>query len=517
MNSLLPPLSFINSNALVALLALAIPLLIHFIFQRKGRILYVANLDLIKSIKKKRVGLARLDQKLLLLLRLLMVLISILVIAQPLLKIEAIQPTVEQIFLSPDWLKNSDNNSITALEKQHASARWFLFSAGFPEIEPDKALSVRQQIQPGQNGAAGHFALLTQLAEKGNLADKKTIYLTNRLSNYSADFTALPGQPGDNFNLRIKTLEAPDVDKSANASPSSGKIERPLTILLLFAETKSLDAQILSAALSAIENSGLVPIEFESRSLHQFMASDDYNHSPPDWALLLRSDNYDQELWRRIESMRLKGSNILSDGAQHNSSADSKATVDFEPATASSNRTSSNRTSSNRTIEIKLADAIQVDFYRHERQFLPEVQTPIWSTAQGDVVLARQTLGLDVAKFNPAQSFLGAGTHLLFFSRFNPNSTNLVEKPEFPAILARLLAEHSHWHQSDFVDAREFSFLTASGKAQTNDPQKSLNYPLQRWLMTLLMLLWLVERIYAARLNKIAAQEALNENEEGAN
>jgi hypothetical protein len=130
-------LGFINTTLLWALLAVALPLLIHLLTRRKLRLVTVSTIAFLKRLEKEKIRKLKLRQLLLLLLRMLIVALLVLAFARPTLRSEQAALARRAATTAVVILDNSlsmaaapDGVSLLSLARQQAMRLAGLFNVG---------------------------------------------------------------------------------------------------------------------------------------------------------------------------------------------------------------------------------------------------------------------------------------------------------------------------------------------------------------------------------------------------
>jgi len=125
---------------------------------------------------------------------------------------------------------------------------------------------------------------------------------------------------------------------------------------------------------------------------------------------------------------------------------------------------------------------------------------PIWQNAQGEVLLSKQRLNhldkvTDKNNFNIYQ----------FHSRFDADWSNILQKPQFVRVLMNLVS-HEIFNETqelnDHLSAEQISGFATQGDIEISQINRNkallAEYEqelLSQWLISLLVILWILERI----------------------
>ncbi|MFP2995834.1 BatA domain-containing protein [Spongiivirga sp. MCCC 1A20706] len=131
-------MTFLNPTYLWALLALAIPIVIHLWSKKEGRTIKVGSIQLLDESDSKKTSSIRLNEILLLLLRLLLVTILVFILSEPQLKRKVITTPITYI-VEPSLL---DDSKIAAVIDTIDRSNVKLLQKGFPDYDPDNSYEV---------------------------------------------------------------------------------------------------------------------------------------------------------------------------------------------------------------------------------------------------------------------------------------------------------------------------------------------------------------------------------------
>ncbi|MGA9572831.1 MAG: BatA domain-containing protein, partial [Lysobacterales bacterium] len=137
MPSMLSALSVVTPAAWWALLALAIPLLIHLFSRSRGRLVRIGHIDLIRQARSVKVTEIRLTQRLLLLLRLGIFSLAALILAG--LATAGLESSnAPTLYLTPGWIHSAspeDVNAVIIAAEANPESRVYLLQPGFPKLD----------------------------------------------------------------------------------------------------------------------------------------------------------------------------------------------------------------------------------------------------------------------------------------------------------------------------------------------------------------------------------------------
>lgn len=223
-------------------LALIIPILIHLISKSRGRLVQFPHLALIQSVKQKPTSNIRLIERLLLLLRILLLSIASLLLAG---MVWSPQGNMEKsyVLVTSDWLNAASQPDKQALVE--------LIDAGTAN---NKAILLGQSgreltaeaIRNWQQDSIEHSPtnLWSQLKLASRSVDPKSnfhVFTTNRLSGFSGTKTPIP------HTIEWHILRLPSMSLDDFQQPPQKR-----TALVLYSDKFQTDMQYVNAALSAM-------------------------------------------------------------------------------------------------------------------------------------------------------------------------------------------------------------------------------------------------------------------------
>ncbi|MFT5163203.1 MAG: hypothetical protein ACI9FJ_001788 [Alteromonadaceae bacterium] len=172
--------SLVSSVALLGLIALIIPVLIHLFNPGKGRIIWVGNIELLRQAKQKAVTKMRFSQWLLLLLRLLILFIVTLLLAQLMFNQSSDKSSKTLTLLSPGWIKQASDEQLNAvLQKAEPIV---LLAPGFTPL--DRASITAIKSQPNPIKTYSHWSLLSHLDRQRSVDEAFIVYTDNQLAAF---------------------------------------------------------------------------------------------------------------------------------------------------------------------------------------------------------------------------------------------------------------------------------------------------------------------------------------------
>ena len=434
-------LSLIHPAALWGLAALLIPILIHLFNRSRGRLVRIGHIDLIKNAQKLKVTELKLDQWLLLLLRLALFGLTGLILAG--LARPGLQSSqLDTAYVTPAWLNSSEPQQLKELLQQYADARTsriYILQEGFPPLNEESAAKLRQQGLP--LSARNIWPLLTERLSIQQHLGEVDVFATDLLQQFGSLRPQLPKKV-------VWHLSHPPAQKIV----SDGNIKA----LVAFDASQQADADIVRSALVSLQAHRLPGLSWnmvETSSLGNAWFEND-------WLFLLS----DKQLTAEQLSQIKKPLTVLSDATDNTNNSQ----VSGQEARAG---------------------ALRLPFYPFSQFSLSryglaeEDLDDILTTADGiPVIQAGRRGNARIVHFN---------------SRFDRNWSSISEQLEFPELLLQLMQEDEL--QSSFSAARILPGQLLTNEAfndqQTPVPRRSL----QQLLAALMILLWLAERWLSER------------------
>ena len=231
---MLTGLSVFTPMGLWALLALAIPILIHLFNRSRGRLVRIGHIDLIRQARRLKVTEVKLSQWLLLFLRLGIFTLAALVLAG--LARQGLESSVSATaYVSPAWLRTVQPALIDELLDRHE--RVFVLQAEYAPLDKDLLHEIRQT--PLENSTIRNiWPLLAERLSLEHHVDTVDVYAADLLMQFGSNRPALP--VAVNWNLA-----------HSGSAPESHKL--PGSAVVAFDTERKRDAEVFSAALSSLK------------------------------------------------------------------------------------------------------------------------------------------------------------------------------------------------------------------------------------------------------------------------
>ena len=434
-------LSVLTPNALWALLALLLPILIHLFNRSRGRLVLIGHIDLVRQARRLRVTEVKLAQWLLLLLRLTIFTLAALILAG-LARPGLDSRSGSTSYVTTEWLKTSSLENIETVlsEAEEASTNSvFLLQPGFPPIDRSQLDKFRQPSPPVATEFSNAWPLLAERLSTEHHLGKVTVHATDYVMQYGVDRPTLPR----------------DVDwvltHPETAPVMSSNVIRAV---IVYDDNHADEAALLGDTLAVLKQHRLPGLTWSTTR------SDTLNEAQldTDWLIFLTESHAGPGQLALINS----ATTVLSFAGMG--------------------------TTENVQQIIKLPFYPFSTFRLHRYTKMDEDVESAWknllATADGNPLLQESRSGpLRLLHFN---------------SRFNPQWSSITQQAEFPELFLQLMLNEQQ-QLSRFADARtDFTQLKSDlVKAGTDGPLPSR--PLQGLLALLLVLLWITERWLSER------------------
>jgi len=280
-----------------ALLALAIPVLIHLFNRSRGRLVRIGHIDLIKQARRLRVTEVKLAQWLLLLLRLGIFLLATLILAglaRPGLE-SSIEPTA---YVTPAWIRTAQPVLIDDLLARHT--RVFMLQPGFAALEKPVADEIRQ-IPLEDSGIQNIWPLLAERLTFEHHDGNVEVYATDLLQQFGVSRPALPGTVNWNISHPSTTLQSP--------VPGAN-------VVIAYDGARKQDADILRAALTSLKAQRIPGLTWEMTPANRITPQ----HLNADWLIHLAENDLTAEQLTLIKTptaVLMDASGDLKTGSLH--------------------------------------------------------------------------------------------------------------------------------------------------------------------------------------------------------
>ena len=438
-------MSLFTPAGLWALLALAVPILIHLFNRSRGRLVRIGHIDLIRQARRLRVSEVRLAQWLLLLLRLGIFTLAALLLAglaRPGLQ----SSSTATAYVTPAWIRTASPASLDELIKtRQQGTRIKVLQPGFVPLDRNVATDIRQTPLDATN-INSVWPLLAERLSVEHHSGPVDVYATDFLLQFGHSWTALPGEV--NWNIAH-----PEAAPALNSWPAS--------VVIAHDRERRQDAEYFRAALASLKAHRIPGLSWELVEARHISAQ----QLNADWLIFLSGN----ELTADQQALISTATTVLMDGdgdragdPPHSDlpqSSEAHVTLPFYPFSAFS-----------------LVD-------------------PGTSVTSSDAVLL-----LTTADGQPVLQETRAGPVriLSFNGRFNPQWSTVTQQAEFPELLLHLMLSRQQ-QTGAFAGARINPQLLRSGSDQSTAGIPLPRRSLQSLLAMLLALLWIAERWLSER------------------
>jgi len=438
--------TLLNSLALLGLLSLIVPLIIHLLNPNTEKTVLIGNIDLINKGKNVRVLNFRLTQWFLLILRLLIFIFITLILASLVKNNEIKHPLATHVFVSESWLTHSSLEEKDALFKQYSNDQVFLLTNDFPKLQQTKISRLPQSVALGIKPISIQ-SLIAELDDSNLFAERNIIYTTNQTSQQLKNKIS---SPQNNIEWKIKSLSKTIIQDSL------------VSIALFYSPSRELDFQYLKLGLQTLSKFTNFKLNISQHTtLNLESGSLELSENQSDWIFWLS----DEPIHPKISELVSLGTHLFSDS------------------------TSKQETITNQVTSIKIAQFNNRFFHS-----LPKVDddgsTPIWQNSNGKVALSSTPLG--------------KGLHYQFNSRFHPKWNDLTASIKFPLILSEILTATKKLESVKQISSSEieayFQKNISEEKQVKATPVKTGHASYQSILIFIICLLWLTERLVSENL-----------------
>ena len=272
-------LSVFTPMGLWALLALAIPVLIHLFNRSRGRLVRIGHIDLIRQARRLRVTEVKLAQWLLLLLRLGIFSLAALILAglaRPGME-SSTEPTA---YVTPAWVRTAQLVQIDELLARHS--RVFVLGPEFAALDTAIADEIRQ-IPLETSGIQNIWPLLAERLSLEHHGGSIDVYAIDLVQQFGTSRPALPGPVNWNISHPSTTLQLPDL---------------PGSVTIAYDEDRKQDAEVFRAALTSLKAHRIPGLTWEMMPASQ-MTPQQLN---PDWLIHLSDKDLTTEQLNLIDT-----------------------------------------------------------------------------------------------------------------------------------------------------------------------------------------------------------------------
>lgn len=506
--------------ALIALSALAIPLIIHLISKGRPTLVKFANVSLIKAIKPKSMRHMLLTEFWLLILRLLLLIVSILLLAQVLF-VNPLADYKHVTLVTAQWLNSSSADEKSTLLSLHAGEPIYLLSS---DSQPLSKIDVLQW-QNSQSDVDQHEDVTRHNLIKENtyldlyyftnaFSEKTTfdLFVTDSAKQFpESEITLAHDIKWHIKNTHIGNHNSEGAESGNKNADNKNQYHDSLTVVIVYDDDRAEDIKYFQQALSAINrlsapklsqqlflNNALEDNALENNALyHQTLSS------KPDWIFYLSSAKPDNAILDALKA----GSNIFVDAENAKVNLLSSSVVElnnnhakFSPA---------NIMFYQRAKPLNMLQYLPANSYVSSDDILWEFYD---QNTEVKLLLLRSELVFDHALeqvISDSSNNTSIKTSHLYqlFSRFSPSWSNLLTTKQFPLLLQNILFEHWQAAKADEEYRLTQSQIILNQELKNNDlsafdslasvtnQRKNMSSSWINILICLLLILWLVERL----------------------
>jgi len=431
-------MSLIFPAGLWALLALAIPILIHLFNRSRGRLVRIGHIDLVRQARRLRVTEVKLAQWLLLLLRMGIFTLAALILAG------LAQPGLDSsgaatIYVTPAWIRTASEADLNEL----TTTRVLTLQPGFAALDLNTARDIRQTDVEVSN-INNVWPLLAERLSLEHHSGAVTVYATDYSQQFGHSRVSLPRQVSWNIS---HPQAAPAFD------------DRPARVVVAYDQARRQDADFFRAALASLKATRLPGLKWQFINSAQITPE----HLDADWLILLSKHSLSDAQLAQLKAhttLLMDAPGELQDGELQSGG------------------------------QLQREQYASLPFYPFSTFRLNGLTQ---SSADGQTVLASND-GRPALQMQSSQT----ARILQFNSRFNPQWSTITQLAEFPELLLQLMLNERQ-KAGLFADARinpqQLSRDTSITAADIPLPRHSL----QNLLAMLLVLLWVLERWLSER------------------
>jgi hypothetical protein len=441
------PLIVVQSPwAFSALLALAVPLVLHLISKSQAKLVKFANIELIDRLQPKNMRHIHLTEFWLLLLRILLLVVSILLLANVMITRPLISN--ETVFVvSPDWLNQSDDVERQQLVNKHLNKPIYLLARNTKLISADKILTWQRQENSTENKLTSppqnillHLDYFSQL-----LAPETEIklFVTDRASQYQVNQLKTNIRLTNTIDWQIKNL----------VSQSQRHYNKAIKVLIVYDQDRYADLKYFQQALSLIKQQDapkLLLSHWLNEGLENSVPYQQAMQEQPDWLFYLSS----KQVGHHIVNAMTTGTNLFVDAEN--------AKVNLMLSSVLSINQNSTYLLSAEAVFYQRALPLEVAKQLKGKKFTKRDEV-LWQFTQQDGVklpmLTKLTMNYHnearenlVTENAPGKSSKQASYVYQLYSRFSPSWSNLLLTKQFPLFLQNLL--FGQW-QNDALAAQK--------------------------------------------------------------
>lgn len=501
--------------ALIALSALAIPLIIHLISKGRPTLVKFANVSLIKAIKPKSMRHILLTEFWLLILRLLLLIVSILLLAQVLF-VNPLADYKHVTLVTAQWLNSSSADEKSVLLSLHAGEPIYLLSS---DSQPLSKIDVLQW-QNSQSDVDQHEDVTRHNLIKENtyldlyyftnaFSEKTTfdLFVTDSAKQFpESEITLAHDIKWHIKNTNVGNHNSEGAESGNKNTGNKNQFHDSLTVVIVYDDDRAEDVKYFQQALNAI-NRISAPKLSQQLFLNNALENNALYHqaisSKQDWIFYLSSAIPDNTMLDALKA----GSNIFVDAENAKVNLLSSSVVElnnnhakFSPA---------NIMFYQRAKPLNILQYLPANSYVSSDESLWEFYD---QNTEVKPLLLRSELVFDHALeqvISDSSNNTSIKTSHLYqlFSRFSPSWSNLLTTKQFPLLLQNILFEHWQAAKADEEYRLTQSQIILNQQLKNNDlaafdslvsvtnQHKNMSSSWLNILICLLLTLWLVERL----------------------
>jgi hypothetical protein len=485
MTSYLPFVAVQNPWAFAALMSVVVPLVLHFISKSQATLIKFANIKLIEPLQPKNMRQIRLTEFWLLLVRLLLLAVSILLLAQVIIAKPLIS-NEEVVAVSSDWLNHSSEPERQQILADSFGKPMYLLSENTRLITPDE---IKQwQTRDENEEKLQRQNILLQITSFSELLTPETnikLFVTDRANQYEFSHEWRAVTIRNKLDWQIKNI----------AFSHQKQFNKSMKVVIVYDQDRSLDVKYFQQAFMLLKQevaakldlSHFLNADLENNALYQQALNEQ-----PAWLFYLSSQHIDQGIVDTI----VGGTNVFVDAnnAKTNLMLANVLNIDKD----SNDLLTSELSFYQRALPLDITILLESNAMAVRDEVL-------WQfTNQNGVTLPMLTRSI-------INSVHNQDSHIYqLYSRFSPSWSNLLVTKQFPIFLKNLLFEQ--WRNKQFVAQRTLpseKIIQQVGRVDTGALENLAFNRMKKlivqqrgnvdfWteiLMTLVIFLWVLERI----------------------
>lgn len=453
-----------NSWGFIALLGLVVPIVLHLISKSQPIQIKFSNIALIDTQQPKSMRKVRLTEFWLLLLRLLLLLFSILLLAQLFLTKPLIKN--EEIYLvSADWLNQSSTTQRQQLIEQALKQPIYLLNRKTKLITDNEIL----QWQPKPNVQTQNILqtenILKNLVSFSELLAPETdikFFVTDRAAQYKLS------QQGGQYNIN-NTLEWHILNTSYQAD---AQYVDAMNVVLIYDQDRFEDVKYIQKAFALIKQETAAQLSVSYFSHNSLEKSEPYQqamNNKPNWIFYLSSQKLNHKIMQALST----GTNLFVDAQnpQENSLLSTASEINNN-----STLLGTEARFYQRALPLDVTKQLSPKPTSVYKETLWQLNQPDGASAD---MLTKTTHSYQsrstensakestVNESNAHESTVNESNVYQLYSRFSASWSNLIVSKQFPLLLQSILFQQ--WQINRFVDQQTLTHTQITQLVSSNE------------------------------------------------